>query len=846
MPVFILIFLQVLTLYAFTFSFEIKSNYPLPNNNIEEVYEKTGDINLVLDLLKRTRDFEDIYFHEGTLYLKRKPYLKKVKISGNYSFWKKEIMAVSGFVEGFTVDRSSIHNILIRLKQFYIDRGYPYAKIDVHFSIDSKGNGILNIHIDEGEHYEIGKVKIFSRTEISENISKSLEDILDLEGKEFSINNIQEKIDRLEEFLSKKGFYDALINILSFRPLEKGKIQLNILVDIGYRYKVEFEGNRFFPTEELKKVLTFSKEGVNFYQIGVSAENIEKLYREYGFLEIKVVPQLEDNVNKRESTVRFIIDEGKRYLIEDIDLETDIAEIKDKIERFIGTPYKEGDIEKFLTKIIEKYYKNGYLDYDLKLDEIVDKNNKTVYLKITARKGKLFVLSDIEIRGIEWKKKIETPSPYDPEKLIQMMEDIKKYLEEKGYMDAKVELDTQLEFEKGTVYVKGLIDVTKGLPYENKVTFLYGTKHLNISAVKRNLTKNKIFTEYDFDNELDFLYKTYLFSSISPYYNVNKKEKYVTKAFIFREEKRGLFQGILGYNSDQKLKIATSVILKNLFSYGFETSAYVERSDIRTNYSISFGSRIFPKRVSGFLTFFKSYQYHKIYDIDEEGYSVRVERRNNKWVKNSIVIEKKYNKLEDQDIYEGKKFNTLKIEYGLTDDHRSPRLNPTSGYIFNLRFTKEFLDVEYYRIITSFRYYKSLWFLILTQKGSFGYITKNLYSLPPSERFFLGGLANFRGFAYEEVAGELKQGGKSMILINNDIRFPIFKPFNLYGFIFLDLGNVYENDRVLRKFYLRKTSGVGIYIPTPVGSFILDFAYKLDKKAGEYPYRTEFSIAIQF
>ena len=843
MPAIILI---LFFLYMSAHSFEIITNYPLPRNNIKEVYELTEDKKLIIDLLKRTGDFEEIHFTDETLYLTRKPYLKKVIITGKFSFWKKEIKAVAGLVEGFPIDIQSIHNIPVRLKQFYMDRGYPYAKIDIHFHIDEEGNGILYLNIDEGKFYKIKKVNIFYRESVSESLKEKISDLLDLEGEDFSLNKIQEKIDSIEDFLTGMDYYDALVNILSITP-DNGDITLNILVDTGYRYRIIFEGNRYIPEYKLKKALTFYEEGVNFYQIGVSVENLEKLYRNAGFLDVEIIPQFKEDVLRKESIIKFVINEGERYLIEDIDLETDIDDLEKKLGKYIGLPYRKDEIRNFLAGYIEKYYQMGYLNYSLSIDEILNKEEKTVYLQISAFKGKQLILTDFKVEGYSWKgRKPEIPSPYNPEKVISIMDEIREYLKDRGYIDAQTELDAQFKETEKKIDVSVKISVKKGEPYINKTAFLYGTKHLNLKAVKRNLSQKKVFTVEEFDNELDFLYRTYLFSSITPYYNVNRKEKYVTKAFILREEKRGLFQGILGYNTDQKLKVATSIILKNLFNYGFETSAYIEKSDIRTNYSVSFGSRILPKRTSGFITFLKSYQYHKLYDLNIEGIQIQVSRRNNRWVKNSFYIERVYNRLTDQNNYAKKNFSTGKIGYRLLDDHRKPKQNPSSGYIFSLGITKELLDVEYLRFLTSFRYYRPFYFLVFTQKFSFGYTLRNLDKLPLSERFFLGGLGNFRGFGYEEVGGELKKGGKSMFLINNDIRFPVFQPFNLYGFIFFDAGNVYEDDKKLRKLYLRKTTGAGIYIPTPVGSFIFDIAYKLDKKAGEYPYRIEFSIGIQF
>lgn len=103
-----------------------------------------------------------------------------------------------------------------------------------------------------------------------------------------------------------------------------------------------------------------------------------------------------------------------------------------------------------------------------------------------------------------------------------------------------------------------------------------------------------------------------------------------------------------------------------------------------------------------------------------------------------------------------------------------------------------------------------------------------------------------RGFGIDEVAGEKGIGGNSFILINNDLRFLVYPKYNIYLLTFYDLGNVYTDFKEYKSHKFRKTAGIGIYVPTPAGSLILDYAKKLDRKPGESGYRIEFSIGLDF
>ena len=77
------------------------------------------------------------------------------------------------------------------------------------------------------------------------------------------------------------------------------------------------------------------------------------------------------------------------------------------------------------------------------------------------------------------------------------------------------------------------------------------------------------------------------------------------------------------------------------------------------------------------------------------------------------------------------------------------------------------------------------------------------------------------------------------------MRFPVYNEA-IYGFVFSDVGNVFERDKDLKAFKTRETGGIGVMIPTPAGAILLDIAKKLDKRKGESPYRFELNIELRF
>lgn len=171
------------------------------------------------------------------------------------------------------------------------------------------------------------------------------------------------------------------------------------------------------------------------------------------------------------------------------------------------------------------------------------------------------------------------------------------------------------------------------------------------------------------------------------------------------------------------------------------------------------------------------------------------------------------------------------------------RLDPNQGYHLQLdvRAAKEGVlsdaDMTYASAMAKGLYTLPGGHRLLGRVQAGGIATTDYGAIPPSLRFFAGGDQSVRGYDYQTLSPEDRQGnkvgGRYMVVGSAEYQYPIAERWRIAAFV--DRGNAVNN----LKDKLKTGAGIGVRWVSPVGPIRLDLAKALDDPGG---FRIHFSM----
>jgi len=836
-------------------------------------------------------------------------HLDTVVFEGNTVFSSDELRArLIGLDSGEKVLAGTIARAVTDLQSFYASRGYYQAQVTSEVRLDTSAtHATVVFNINAGEPAKVSTFKIVDpkgRAIEIPNFRHSL-----VQGRPFSDQSMQQEMEDIKKaYLQKNYLAVRLSNQITPNPASN-TVAVTITVDTGPVVTVEIRGLSITDKQKRLVLPFFTEGGIDDFSIDEGARRLLDFAQKQGYFFAVVnrpdAPKLDQPAVK----LVYNVSAGARYTLSKIDIcgvtaipkQDLLAKMRSRTSSVIsiGVPRRgvtSNDLLRQDANMIQKQLRElGYRRVQVDTLRGVSTTGRNLIITFNVHQGPRTYVDEIGLRGnkvlteeeLRPKLRIKRGEPLVTANVNRSADQLTAAYNNLGYATAAVfpEL-AELGNADGQERVRLLYDITEGPRIRILHVLTSGTVHTDIGRLRRDFF---LFQPGDWLNNSKIqqteraLYDTSAFSSVSIRSEVvgrttdgiqqrdvivdlaEAKRYLLTYGFGFQVRSgnpslppvsflngvQGLAQltntNLFGklYTGSVLVKVAQDQLLGQIsftnprpFGLNYPTSITLYAQELA---DVSFSSDRYSvviqtaKKISDQTSVYLAYNYSLIRVFNLKLSSIADIQRNEQPVRLGV------------------------IGPGFLRDTRDNVFDATKGTLTsaNLQLASVILggNNQYVLMLAQHsRYYRIPKFpgVIYAVSGKVGLAEPfgGQTTLPISQRFFAGGASDLRGFGFEQ-AGPLDPvtgnptGGNAVIVINNELRFPIWKL--LGGAVFSDTGNVFPTITDINLGKMSETLGFGLRAKTPVGPLRLDIGFLVAGAPPNYRlYHVQFSFGQIF
>ncbi|MBQ8465031.1 MAG: outer membrane protein assembly factor BamA [Alphaproteobacteria bacterium] len=280
-------------------------------------------------------------------------------------------------------------------------------------SLDLLGDGVLVVKATENPI--VNKRYFEGNDEIEDSM---LERELQLNpGSIYSVAKVQQDAQRIVEIYKRSGRYSTLVDPKIIKR-DQNRVDLVFEITEGVEAqidKISFVGNKHFSDSELQSEI-MSKES-RWYRIFSSAEKydpektnydkelLRRFYLKHGYADFRVSTAVAElSSDKKSFVLTYVIDEGPRYKISDINISSslqgvDVETLYPEVLVEKDEWYNADKVEKSVYNITEKLGQQGIAFVDV--NSVLNKNTQTGDVDVTfdISEGQRLFIDKINISG---------------------------------------------------------------------------------------------------------------------------------------------------------------------------------------------------------------------------------------------------------------------------------------------------------------------------------------------------------------------------------------------------------------------------------------------------------------
>ena len=331
-------------------------------------------------------------------------YVQTISVDGLQRVEKETVLAYLGVKPAETISQEQMDSAF---KNLYATGLFADIKMN------AEKNGVLKITVEENPL--IGARAFDGNKKLDDKVLET--EVQSAPNSIYNRAKVQQDVRRILEVYKRAGRYAVEVEPkIIERP--ENRVDLIFEIDEGPEAKIDkinFFGNKHYSAPDLQEIL-MSKES-RWYRIFSSAETydaekmnydkelLRRFYNQRGYADFRVVSAVAELApNKKSFILNFTLEEGPRYRIGEVKIDSAISEVPvEKLLREVtfdsGAWYNADAVEKSVTGITEELGKKGFVFVDI--TPVLNRNAESDTMDITFKieEGERIFINRINISG---------------------------------------------------------------------------------------------------------------------------------------------------------------------------------------------------------------------------------------------------------------------------------------------------------------------------------------------------------------------------------------------------------------------------------------------------------------
>ena len=254
-------------------------------------------------------------------------YVSQIEVDGLQRVERETVLSYLNVEQGSSVSQEYLNSSMKRLFETGL-----FADVN----IDARGNGVLAVKVVENP--VINKRVFDGNDKVDDTLLES--EVQLKSGSIYNIAKVQDDVQRILEVYKRSGRYATVIEP---KIIKRDQNRVDLVYEISEGptaaiSKVNFIGNHHYSDDDLQSEI-MSKES-RWYRLFSSSENydpektnydkelLRRFYLKRGYADFRVLSAVAElSPDKKSFVVTYVLDEGPRYKLEDVRIQSMIKDV---------------------------------------------------------------------------------------------------------------------------------------------------------------------------------------------------------------------------------------------------------------------------------------------------------------------------------------------------------------------------------------------------------------------------------------------------------------------------------------------------------------------------------------